>query len=105
MRDELACLRRESGGLMPITNKGGSHENLTNASKYSRLDPMARRVIAGAIWEIEHDPKGCGIFIEIGVWQAKVVLPSSRSYFLMYSINEKRVKMLTILPADGSKLL
>ncbi len=72
----------------------------------SLREPIVERIIDGAIWEIQRDPRGIGVYIkEIDVCQARLVLPSPPDLLLMYCMNSRYVTMLTIIPADGSKLL
>ena len=71
----------------------------------SRRIPLAERIIDGAIWEIQRDPRGCGIYIEeIDVWQAHLILPSPPHLYLFYCINRRYVTMLTIKHDNGSPL-
>jgi hypothetical protein len=67
--------------------------------------PKTARIIEGAVWEIQRNPKACGVYIEeIGVWQARLAVPSSPDLLLFYSVAPRFVTMLTIVTADGSSL-
>jgi hypothetical protein len=71
----------------------------------SARQPRIARIIEGAIWEIERNPRVIGVYIKsMDVWQARLVVPSSPDLLLLYTI-APRVKMLTIITADGSNLL
>jgi hypothetical protein len=64
-------------------------------------EPIAKRIIDGAVWEIERNPTGSGVYIEkYDVWQARVILPSGQELLLMYAVDRGIVKMLTIIVAD-----
>ena len=68
--------------------------------------PKTASIIEGAVWEIQRDPKGLGVYIEeIGVWQARLLVPSSSDLLLFYAVAPRFVTMLTIITADGSSLL
>jgi hypothetical protein len=68
-------------------------------------NPVAAKIIDGAVWEIEHDPMGIGVHIkEIDVWQARLVMPSPPDLLLIYGVTSRLVTMLTIIAADGSNL-
>jgi hypothetical protein len=67
--------------------------------------PRVARIIEGAIWEIERNPKGLGVYIEqVGVWQARLVVPSSPDLLIFYTVAPRFVTMLTIVTSDGSPL-
>jgi hypothetical protein len=62
--------------------------------------PNAHKIIDGAVWEIERNPKGIGIYIpELDVYQARLVIPP---VLLLYCINRRFVTLLTIIATDGS---
>jgi hypothetical protein len=86
--------------MLPSTRGTRRHEKFSQCVKaISIREPVAERVIDGAIWEIERNPRGYGVHIEeYDVWQAKVILPSQEELLLMYSIDRGIVKMLTIIP-------
>ncbi len=72
----------------------------------SAREPEIAPIIEGAIWEIQRDPKRLGVYVdEIGVWQAVLLVSSSRELLLFYAVTARFVTMLTITAADGSSLL
>ncbi len=71
----------------------------------SAQQPETARIIDGAVWELERNPRGLGVYIEqIGVWQARLIVPSSPDLLILYSVAPRFVTMLTIITADGSSL-
>jgi hypothetical protein len=67
--------------------------------------PRTAEVIEGAIWEIGHNPKGSGVYInEIDVWLARVVMRHPPDLLLYYTIAPRFVMMLTVTTSDGSSL-
>ncbi len=89
---------------MPMGSRGVvRHQKFSECvAAISLYEPMAERIIDGAIWEIQHNPKGIGVHIaELDVWQARLVLPSPPELLLLYCINVRYVMMLTIIAADA----